>query len=41
MFDRDDLLLKSEQDIVRIKYEIEISRLELEQKEEMVQELEY
>lgn len=37
---RDQLIVKNEQEIIRIKFEIEISKLELEQKKELVEELE-
>jgi hypothetical protein len=37
---RDDIIIKNEEEIVRIKYDIDISKLEMEQKKEMVAELE-
>ena len=37
---RDQLIIKNQEEIVAIKYDIDISKLELEQKKEMVQELE-
>ncbi len=37
---RDDLIIQNEEEIIRLKYEIDISKLEMEQKKELVQELE-
>lgn len=40
LINRDELIIKNEQEIVRIKYDIDLSKLEMEQKKEMVIELE-
>ncbi len=40
LLNRDDIIIKNEEEIVRIKYDIDLSRLEMEQKTELVQELE-
>lgn len=40
MINRDELIIKNEQEISRIKYDIDISKLEMEQKKELVVELE-
>jgi len=40
LMNRDDLIIKNEEDIIRIKYDIDISKLEMEQKKEIVKELE-
>lgn len=40
LLNRDDLVIRNEEEIVRIKYEIDLSKLELDQKREMVLELE-
>ncbi|CDW71950.1 gas2 domain containing protein [Stylonychia lemnae] len=40
LINRDELIIKNEQEIVRIKYDIDISKLEMEQKKELVVELE-
>ena len=37
---RDDILMRNEEEIIRIKYEIDISRLEMEQRKELVVDLE-
>lgn len=37
---RDDLIIQNEEEIVRIKYDIDLSKLELEHKRELVKELE-
>ena len=36
LMNRDDLIIKNEEDIIRIKYEIDISKLEMDQKKELV-----
>lgn len=40
LINRDELIIKNEQEIVRTKYDIDLSKLEMEQKKEMVIELE-
>lgn len=40
LINRDDLIIKNEEEIIRIKYDIDISKLEMEQKKEIVQDLE-
>lgn len=40
LINRDELIIKNEEEIVRIKYDIDLSKLEMEQKKEMVVELE-
>jgi len=40
LINRDELIIKNEQEISRIKYDIDISKLEMEQKKELVVELE-
>lgn len=40
LINRDDLIVNNEQEIVRIKYDIDLSKLEMEQKKELVVELE-
>jgi hypothetical protein len=37
---RDELIIRNEEEIIRIKYDIDISKLEMEQKKELVKELE-
>lgn len=37
---RDDIILKNEQDIIKLKYEIDLSKLEIYQKRELIQDLE-
>jgi len=37
---RDDLIIKNEEEIIRLKFEIDISKLETEQKRELIRELE-
>jgi hypothetical protein len=36
LINRDDIIIKNEEDIMKINYEIDISKLEMEQKKEMV-----
>lgn len=38
---RDDLIIKNEEEIIRIKYDIDISKLEMEQKKDLVRDLEF
>jgi hypothetical protein len=38
---RDDLILKNEEEIVRLRYDIELCKLEIDQKRELVKELEH
>jgi hypothetical protein len=40
LINRDELIIKNEEEIVRLKYDIDLSKLEMEQKKEMVIELE-
>ena len=40
LINRDELIIKNEEEIVRIKYDIDLSKLEMEQKKELVIELE-
>jgi len=40
LINRDDIIIKNEEDVMKINYEIDISKLEMEQKKEMVQDLE-
>jgi hypothetical protein len=40
LVNRDELIIKNEEEIVRIKYDIDLSKLEMDQKREMVVELE-
>lgn len=40
LMNRDDLIIKNEEEIIRIKYDIDISKLEMEQKKELVKDLE-
>lgn len=40
LINRDDLIIKNGQEVVRIKYDIDLSRLEMDQKREMVADLE-
>ncbi len=40
LINRDELIIKNEEEIVRIKYDIDLSKLEMEQKKELVNELE-
>lgn len=40
LLNRDDLIIKNEEEIIRLKYEIDISKLEMEQRKELVRELE-
>jgi hypothetical protein len=40
LINRDELIIKNEEEIVRLKYDIDLSKLEMEQKKEMVVELE-
>jgi len=40
LINRDELIIKNEQEIGKIKYDIDISKLEMEQKKELVAELE-
>lgn len=40
LMDRDNLIIKNEEEIIRLKYDIDLSKLELEQKRELVKELE-
>lgn len=40
LINRDELIIKNEQEIVKTKYDIDISKLEMEQKKELVVELE-
>jgi hypothetical protein len=40
LLNRDEIIIKNEEEIVRIKYDIDLSRLELDQKRELVRELE-
>jgi len=40
LINRDELIIKNEEEIVRIKYDIDLSKLEMDQKKEMVIELE-
>lgn len=39
LINRDDIVLKNEAEIVRFKYEIDLQSLEMQQKQELVQEL--
>ena len=40
LMNRDNVIIKNEEEIVRIKYDIDLSKLEMEQKKELVVELE-
>ncbi len=40
LLNRDDLIIKNEEEIIRLKFDIDISKLEMEQKQELVRELE-
>ena len=40
LMNRDDLIIKNEEEIIRIKYDIDISKLEMEQKKDLVRDLE-
>jgi hypothetical protein len=39
LINRDDIVLKNEAEIVRLKYEIDLQGLEMQQKQEIVQDL--
>jgi hypothetical protein len=39
LINRDDIVLKNEAEIVRLKYEIDMQGLEMQQKQEIVQDL--
>jgi hypothetical protein len=40
LMNRDDIVIRNEEEIVRIKYDIDLSKLEMEQKKELVLDLE-
>ena len=40
LINRDDIIIKNEAEIIRLKYEIDISKLEVQQKREVLLELE-
>lgn len=40
LINRDELIVNNEQEIVKIKYDIDLSKLEMEQKKELVIDLE-
>lgn len=40
LMNRDDLIIKNEEEIIRLKYDIDISKLEMEQKKDLVKDLE-
>lgn len=40
LMNRDDAVIRNEEEIVRIKYDIDLSKLEMEQKKELVVDLE-
>jgi hypothetical protein len=36
LINRDDIIINNEEEIIRLKYDIDISKLEMDQKREMV-----